>query len=61
MATGELKLTRSACQGFGCHEHCILEVHSKDGKIVRTQRAPLPGPHPGCRICSKGIMSGKIP
>lgn len=57
----EERITFNPCQGFGCHEHCILEVHSKDGKIVRTQRANLPGPHPGCRICSKGIMSGKIP
>ena len=61
MASTEERVTYNPCQGFGCHEHCILEVHSKDGKIVRTQRAPLPGPHPGCRICSKGIMSGKIP
>lgn len=61
MTRTEERVTYNPCQGFGCHEHCILEVHSKDGKIVRTQRAPLPGPHPGCRICSKGIMSGKIP
>ena len=61
MASTEERVTYNPCQGFGCHEHCILEVHTKDGKIVRTQRAPLPGPNPGCRICSKGIMSGKIP
>lgn len=59
--SSEMKVTYNPCQGYGCHEHCILEVLSKDGKIVRTQRAPLPGPKPGCRICSKGIMSGKTP
>lgn len=61
MVDSEERVTYNPCQGFGCHEHCILEVHSRGGKIVRTQRAPLPGPNPGCRICSKGIMSGKIP
>jgi Tol biopolymer transport system component len=38
MATGELKLTRSACQGFGCHEHCVLDVWSKDGKSLLVDR-----------------------
>ncbi|WP_172137043.1 molybdopterin-dependent oxidoreductase [Adlercreutzia sp. ZJ473] len=61
MASSEERVTYNPCQGFGCHEHCILEVHSRDGKIVRTQRAPLPSPAPGPRICSKGIMSAKIP
>ena len=61
MATGELKLTRSACQGFGCHEHCVLDVWSKDGKIVATQKGTQPGPGTGPHICSKGILSGDIP
>ncbi|MGI6216119.1 MAG: molybdopterin-containing oxidoreductase family protein [Coriobacteriales bacterium] len=61
MAEDRERVTYNPCQGYGCHEHCILEVHSRNGKIVRTQRAPLPGPKPGCRICSKGIFSGKIP
>lgn len=57
MADAEVKVTLNPCQGFGCHEHCILEVHSKDGKVVRTQRADMPGPTPGCRICSKGATA----
>lgn len=57
MAESGVKVTLNPCQGFGCHEHCILEVHSKDGKVVRTQRANLPGPNPGCRICSKGATA----
>ncbi len=52
-----VRVTLNPCQGFGCHEHCILEVHSKDGEVVRTQRANLPGPTPGCRICSKGATA----
>lgn len=57
----EERVTYNPCQGYGCHEHCILEVHSKDGKIVRVQKSTLPGPPPGNQICSKGIMCKKIP
>lgn len=60
MASDE-RVTLNLCQGFGCHEHCVVEVHSKEGKIVRVQKAPLPGPEPGCRICPKGVMNAKIP
>ncbi|MBP3867065.1 MAG: molybdopterin-dependent oxidoreductase, partial [Eggerthellaceae bacterium] len=55
------KVTINACQGWGCHEHCMLETHTVDGKIVRTQRLPLPGPKPDNGICAKGIMAAKIP
>lgn len=58
---GEERVTYNPCQGYGCHEHCILETHSRDGKIVRTQKSRLPGPPPGSQICSKGIMCAKVP
>lgn len=57
MSEGKAKVTLNPCQGFGCHEHCILEVHSDGEKVTRTQRAKLPGPHPGCRICAKGATA----
>ena len=57
MAESGERVTLNPCQGFGCHEHCVLEVHSKDGKVIRTQRANMPGPAPGCRICSKGATA----
>lgn len=57
MGDAKARVTLNPCQGFGCHEHCVLEVHSKDGKITRTQKANLPGPNPGCRICSKGVTA----
>ena len=61
----DVKITYHPCQGWGCHEHCIVECHSKDGKLVRVQKAHLPGPggKPAERneICMKGILNSKIP
>ena len=56
------KVTYQCCQGWGCHEKCILETHSKDGKIVRIQRSGGIG-HvgPGPQICQKGISSWRVP
>ena len=61
MTNADERVTLNLCQGFGCHEHCVVEVHSKDGKISRVQKAPLNGPYPGCKICPKGVMNSKIP
>jgi molybdopterin-containing oxidoreductase family molybdopterin binding subunit len=58
----EEKIVYTACQGWGCHDHCMLETHVVNGKIERTQRRVLPLPEgdwPG--ICQKGIMAGKLP
>ena len=41
MASTEERVTYNPCQGFGCHEHCILEVHSKDGKITEGRKRYL--------------------
>lgn len=49
-------------QGWGCHEKCILETYTVDGKIQRTQRAHLPGKiGPGTQICQKGVSAWQIP
>ena len=61
MANAEDRVTLNLCQGYGCHEHCVVEVHSKGGEISRVQKAPLPGPKPGCRVCPKGVMNTVIP
>ena len=56
------KITYNACQGWGCHEHCILTTHVQDGKIVRTERTILKGPlAEGNGICQRGIMAAKFP
>jgi len=58
----EEKVTYNACQGWGCHEHCVLTTYTKDGKIQRTERTILKGSqaeHYG--ICQKGIVAGKFP
>ena len=56
------KITYNGCQGWGCHEHCILTTHVQDGKIVRTERTILKGPQAErYGICQKGIVAGKFP
>lgn len=57
----DTKVTYHACQGWGCHEQCIVECHTKDGKLVRTQRAIVPGVPNKNQICMKGVLSSKIP
>jgi molybdopterin-containing oxidoreductase family molybdopterin binding subunit len=56
------KVTYNICQGYGCHEHCILKTFVVNGKIQRTERTVFPdieGDWIG--ICQKGITAGKIP
>ena len=56
------KFVYTACQGWGCHEHCVLKTYVKDGVIERTERALLKGSlaeRPG--ICQKGILAGRFP
>ncbi|WP_165056960.1 molybdopterin-dependent oxidoreductase [Adlercreutzia sp. ZJ176] len=57
----EEKVTYNLCQGWGCHEHCLVETHVKDGKIDRVQKCLFPGKRPANDICMKGILSAKIP
>ncbi|HIW75789.1 molybdopterin-dependent oxidoreductase [Gordonibacter sp.] len=52
----------TACQGWGCHEHCVLKTYVKDGVIERTERAILKGPRAERhRVCQKGMVVGKLP
>jgi molybdopterin-containing oxidoreductase family molybdopterin binding subunit len=58
----EEKITYNACQGWMCHEACVLTTYSKDGRIVRTERTV--DPHTGeelTGICQKGIECAKLP
>lgn len=58
----EEKVVYTPCQGWGCHEFCILETHVKDGKIVRTQKPTLPGTNgTEQQVCKKGIAARKLP
>jgi anaerobic selenocysteine-containing dehydrogenase len=59
----EEKVTYNPCQGWGCHEGCILTTYSKDGKIIRTERTldPATDDHlGGSMICQKGITSPNL-
>ena len=56
------KVVYTACQGWGCHEICVLKTFVKNDKIERTERAILKGSQPDrLGICQRGIMSGKFP
>ena len=58
----EERVTYTPCQGWGCHEYCVLETHVKDGKITRTQKVELPGSlGTPMQLCAKGIAARKIP
>ena len=59
------KVTYNACQGWGCHEHCVLTTHSSEGRILRTEQTPLPKSFgvykDGFGICQRGIDAAKFP
>ncbi|MGI6217051.1 MAG: molybdopterin-dependent oxidoreductase, partial [Coriobacteriales bacterium] len=55
------KVTLHPCQGWGCHEHCTVEVHSRGDKITRVQKHRMPGEDPCNEICMKGVLSAQIP
>jgi len=60
----EEKITYNACQGWGCHEMCVLTTYTdpEEQKIIRTERTVLNGVRPErYDICQKGIVSGKTP
>lgn len=66
-----MKKVYTACQGYGCHEHCVITTYTNDeGVIERTERLVPPEglqeEFPGCLsercgICHKGIISGRLP
>lgn len=67
-----LKMVYTACQGYGCHEHCTISTFvDENGVIDHCERMVLPDAiqdnedpyYIGARswICHKGVISGKIP
>lgn len=56
------KVTYTACQGWGCHEHCVLTTYVKDGVIERTERTIVKGKNAERGgLCQKGAIMGKYP
>ena len=52
----------TCCPGWGDHEFCVLKTITKDGKIVRTEKADYTGAEANeGYICQKGIMSCRQP
>jgi molybdopterin-containing oxidoreductase family molybdopterin binding subunit len=66
----EIRTVYTACQGWGCHERCILTTHTDGKRIIRTEAAIIPDDLQQADffgnirsrngICQKGIISGKI-
>ena len=44
------------CCRSNCHNGCPIDVHVRDGRIVRTSAHPMPDPR-YTRICSKGLTN----
>lgn len=66
------KTVFTACQGWGCHDHCILTTYvDEEGNIDRAEPMVVPDHIPEddmysslrkrASICQKGILSVKIP
>jgi molybdopterin-containing oxidoreductase family molybdopterin binding subunit len=54
--------TFNTCQGWGCHEACVLKTYTVNGKIDRTERWDLPYPEDGgMGICQKGLLAAYLP
>ena len=56
------RIVYAPCQGGSCHEACVLTIHVKDGRVLRTERTV--DPHTGeglTEICQKGIECAKLP
>lgn len=52
----EERFTYNTCMGGGCHEFCCLKTITRDGKIVRTEKAILTGPESDrFECCQKGM------
>lgn len=53
MTATEEKIFTGACRA-NCQNLCRLNIHVRDGKVVRTSMAPMPNPEYN-RICIKGL------
>ena len=61
MGNGE-SFVYTCCPGWGDHEFCAIKTITKDGKIVRTEKACYTGAEENeGYICQKGIMSCRQP
>ncbi len=54
------RITYNICPMAGCHEYCIIKVHTRDNQVVKVESADTPlDPHWRC-ICLKGLASLKL-
>ncbi len=53
------RITYNICPMGGCHEFCIIKVHSKDNRVVKVESPELPEDPDWRCICLKGLSSIK--
>lgn len=51
------RITYNICPMAGCHEFCIIKVHSRDNRIVKVESPELPQDPDWRCICLKGLAS----
>lgn len=54
------QITYNICPMAGCHEYCIIKVHTRDNKVVKVESAELPRDPEWRCICLKGLSSLKL-
>ncbi|MDR1183663.1 MAG: molybdopterin-dependent oxidoreductase [Coriobacteriales bacterium] len=69
--TSKIRKVYTACQGWGCHERCILTSYTDGKNIIRVEKAEIPESlvqdnyvgnlRSRNGICQKGIVSNRIP
>lgn len=51
------KITYNICPMAGCHEYCIIKVHTRDSRVVKVEAPELPRDPEWRCICLKGLAS----
>lgn len=54
------RITYNICPISGCHENCILKVHSREDKIYKVEMPDLPEAPEWRAICSRGLASLRL-
>ena len=61
MVAGEEKVITNFTPCSGCHQKCVLSVYVRDGRIWKTEAAPIPDQPEDQHCCLKGLSAGGLP
>ncbi len=54
------KITYNICPMAGCHEYCIIKVHTRNNQVVKVESADMPQDPQWRCICLKGLASLRL-